>query len=53
MASAASSLLHAAAGILASASAPDAGGAGRSSGRESGVEHIDLDDDGTWPEEND
>jgi hypothetical protein len=48
---AAVSLLQAAAGVLASAVPPDA----RSGPRDTGVEHIDLDDDsdGAWPEEDD
>jgi hypothetical protein len=53
LAVAASSLLQAAAGVLATAVPPDAGG----SRRADGVEHIDLDgdddDDGAWPEEDD
>ena len=53
LASAASSLIQAAAGVLATAVPPDAGGRTRSAGRDHGVEHIDLDEapDGVWPEE--
>ncbi len=43
LSSAAVSLLQAAAGILATAVPPDAAARG-------GVEHIDLDDEQTWPE---
>jgi hypothetical protein len=51
LAVAASALLQAAAGVLATA-VPTEGGAGA---RDSGVEHIDLDDDfdGAWPKEDD
>lgn len=54
LAVAASSLLQAAAGVLATAVPPDA----RAGTRGNGVEHIDLDDDiddvnGAWPEEDD
>jgi len=51
LAVAASALLQAAAGVLATAMPPE-GGAGA---RDSGVEHIDLDDDfdGAWPKEDD
>lgn len=60
LASAASSLIQAAAGVLATAVPPEgrAGGHGSghstsSTGRDHGVEHIDLDEapDGVWPEE--
>ncbi|WP_372728573.1 hypothetical protein [Nocardioides sp.] len=56
LSAAASSLLQAAAGILATAVPDDAaGGPGRAPGRGqgrpgTGVEHIDLDDDPGWPE---
>ena len=51
LAVAASSLLQAAAGVLATAVPPDA----RTRARGTGVEHIDLDEDtqGAWPEEDD
>jgi hypothetical protein len=42
---AATSLLNAAAGLLAASS--------RERGARQGVEHIDLDDDGDWPEDTD
>jgi hypothetical protein len=46
LATAATTFLHAAAGLMASAG-------GGASARPSGVEHIGLDDDGEWPEEDD
>ena len=46
LATAATSLLTVAAGMLATHATPDRGG-------RDGVQHIDLDDEGEWPEEGD